>query len=290
MKKNIKIAIFSPSSPLKNPEKLRSGLEIARQNLPTAQFIPEEPLSNSNLPYLASTDTSQAEAFSKLLENKDLDYIWFVRGGYGSIRWLGQVKWPKGPLPVPIGFSDPTSILNIIVSKGGKAIHGPMLSTLKNTQPYCRDLLFKILSGSSMIGQKWQGQPLLEGIAKGPLIGGNLATILSTLGTPLEPPWEGGLLFLEDYHEPLYKLDRMFTQLLLSDRLNKVSGIVLGQFLSLGKEEKFLKPLLLDRLKNLGIPIIWKVPSGHGPLNEPLILGAEHHLDGKKGELTLVNH
>ncbi len=287
MKERIKIAIFSPSSPGSSVKMTDSGLEVARQYLPTADFIPEGPLSNPGLPYLAREDRQQAENFSNLLARKDLDYIWFVRGGYGSIRWLGLVEWPEGPLPIPIGFSDATSILNSVVARGGRAIHGPMLGTLTDTFAWCRNQLFDLLTGVNRKFE-WHGAPLLPGTAAGTLAGGNLATIVSTLGTPLEPPWEECLLFLEDYQEPLYKLDRMLTQLLLSRRLEKVAGIILGQFLSLGEDEVLLKDLLLDRLGVLDVPVVWQIPAGHGPANEPLVLGARYELDGGQGRLVLI--
>ncbi len=287
MEKQLKIAMFSPSSPGASVKIIDSGLNIARRYLKNADFIPEESMAEPTLPYLAREDQVQAHLFSRLISDEALDYIWFVRGGYGSIRWLGLVEWPDQPLPVPVGFSDATSILNSVVARGGRAIHGPMISTLKDTFPHYRIQLFGMMAGSET-KRKWQGETLVAGSAQGRLIGGNLATVVSCLGTKLEPPWEGALLFLEDYQEPLYKLDRMLTQLLLSGRLEKVAGIVIGQFLSLGKEAKLLQRLLLDRFEPLGVPVIWKIPVGHGPMNAPLLLGEVHKIDGDQGVLHLT--
>jgi len=287
MTARLKIAIFSPSSPGTSVKIADYGLNAAKQYLQDADFIPEDPPETPALPYLAREDRVQASYFSKLISDKELDYIWFVRGGYGSIRWLGQVEWPKPPYPVPIGFSDATSILNSIVARGGLAIHGPMINTLKDTFPYWRRQLFEMMKGAPS-RREWQGKSLVAGVAKGHLIGGNLSTIVSCLGTRLEPLWEGALLFLEDYQESLYRLDRMLTQLLLSGRLEKVAGIVIGQFLSLGNESKLLEKLLLNRFRSLGVPVIWEIPAGHGPMNAPLLLGAEHKIDGSSGILYLT--
>ena len=50
------------------------------------------------------------------------------------------------------------------------------------------------------------------------------------MGTPWEIDTKNRILILEDIDEPLYKIDRMLTQLLLGGKLEAASGIVLGQF------------------------------------------------------------
>jgi len=72
--------------------------------------------------------------------------------------------------------------------------------------------------------------PIVSGIAEGHLLGGNLSLMVTLLGTPFEPRFEGAILFLEDVDEPPYSVDRMLTHLLMAGALEKVAGIVLGKF------------------------------------------------------------
>jgi muramoyltetrapeptide carboxypeptidase len=60
------------------------------------------------------------------------------------------------------------------------------------------------------------------------LWGGNLAVLVSLLGTPYFPQVEGGILFLEDVGEHPYKIERMLNQLLLAGVLQKQKAIVWG--------------------------------------------------------------
>ena len=50
---------------------------------------------------------------------------------------------------------------------------------------------------------------LREGVAEGPLVGGNLSLLQCLIGTRFFPDLTGAILFLEDVGEALYRVDRM---------------------------------------------------------------------------------
>ena len=110
-----------------------------------------------------------------------------------------------------------------------------------------------------------------EGIVNGELAGGNLALIVSLMGTPFEIDLEGKLLFIEDIGEAPYKVDRMLSQLLISGKLKTAKAIVLGVFNQCdlnndditAENSLSLKEVLIDRLSGLGIPVIYGFSFGH---------------------------
>jgi muramoyltetrapeptide carboxypeptidase len=51
------------------------------------------------------------------------------------------------------------------------------------------------------------------------LLGGNLSMLGATMGTLAEIDTEGCILFIEDVNEPLYRVDRLLTQLRLAGKL-----------------------------------------------------------------------
>ncbi|APS83740.1 hypothetical protein AVM71_11705 [Piscirickettsia salmonis] len=55
-----------------------------------------------------------------------------------------------------------------------------------------------------------------EGVASGPLIGGNLSVLVALLGSEYEPSWQGKILFVEDVDEKNYRIDRLLSQLELA--------------------------------------------------------------------------
>ena len=70
---------------------------------------------------------------------------------------------------------------------------------------------------------------ITPGRARGPLIGGNLSLIATTMGTPYEIETQGRILFLEDVDEQPYSVDRMLTQLRLAGKLSAAAGVVFGE-------------------------------------------------------------
>ena len=82
----------------------------------------------------------------------------------------------------------------------------------------------------------------IKGTAKGTLRGGNLSVLYGLRGTPYDFPAEGTILFIEDIGERPYHIDRMMNNLKLGGVLEKLSGLIVGQFteyeedLSIGKE------------------------------------------------------
>src|SRR5207244_8152828 len=67
------------------------------------------------------------------------------------------------------------------------------------------------------------------GKARGPLAGGNLTLISTTMGTPFEIDTRGRILLLEDVDEQPYSIDRMLTQLRLAGKLSSAAGIIFGE-------------------------------------------------------------
>ena len=67
------------------------------------------------------------------------------------------------------------------------------------------------------------------GKARGPLVGGNLTLISTTMGTPFEIDTRGRILLIEDIDEQPYSIDRMLTQLRLAGKLDAAAGVVFGE-------------------------------------------------------------
>jgi muramoyltetrapeptide carboxypeptidase len=128
---------------------------------------------------------------------------------------------------------------------------------------------------------------LQEGTAAGPLEGGNLALVCSLLGTPYSARFDGAMLVLEDVNEPLYRIDRMLRQLMLSGALARVAGLCFGAFTDRG-DESDAAPRLLDVLfreaaTHVRGPVVSDVPSGHVADQWTFPLGARAELSRSRG-------
>jgi muramoyltetrapeptide carboxypeptidase len=138
---------------------------------------------------------------------------------------------------------------------------------------YDRETFVRALTSNEPLGEL--AAPALEtlntGEASGLLLGGTLAQLVASLGTPyaFNPP-EGHVLFLEDVSERPYRIDRMLTQLRLAGILDSAAALVLGEFPECNEPggEPSARSVLADLLKDFEGPVVYGFPSGHtsGPM------------------------
>jgi muramoyltetrapeptide carboxypeptidase len=196
-----------------------------------------------------------------------------VRGGYGSVHllpFLEKEDLRQTPKAF-IGYSDLTTMLTYLTGRCGiVSFHGPMLDRRlsRGIDAYDRNSFLGALTSTEPLGEL--GGPSLEtiknGEAAGVLMGGTLAQLVASLGTPyaFDPP-NGHVLFLEDVGERPFRLDRMMTQLRLAGVLDRAAAIVLGDFVDCDEPGGTLaaKAVLADLLKGFDGPVVHGFPSGH---------------------------
>jgi muramoyltetrapeptide carboxypeptidase len=235
--------------------------------------------------YLAGMDEDRARDLMDMFLDKDVDAIMCYRGGYGTMRILSYIdkdiikQHPK----IFIGYSDITSLLNFFTLKCNLiTFHGPMVSSnfgdTATTNSFLSTLMFGtepyIINNSKDREEKYYGNSSAEGI----LVGGNLSLICSTIGTPYEITTKNKILFIEEVGENPYRVDRMLTQLLLCEKLQKCQGFILGQFTdcSSNSPEKSLTlhDVLQDRILSLSKPTVINFMAGHSYPNLTLPIGA----------------
>ncbi|MNC27991.1 putative murein peptide carboxypeptidase [compost metagenome] len=225
-----------------------------------------------------------------------IDAILCMRGGYGSMRLLDQLDFElirRNPKPL-IGYSDITALHTAIYRHTGLlTFHGGMLNAdlLGGKLPPTETSLLAQLGGHVRAGEQiahpadFALSSVLHGVASGPLLGGNLSMLGATLGTIAELDTQGCILFIEDVNEPLYRVDRLLTQLRLAGKLEGVKGVLVGDFA--GITTAALTPLLKDIFAPLGVPVLAGWRSGHCDPNVCLPLGARVRLDSDRQSLLL---
>lgn len=241
--------------------------------------------------YLAGEDRGRLQGLTQLLE-RGIRIMVAARGGYGAARLLPDLPWSamvKAGVTF-IGFSDMTAVLNPLVARGGAVqVHGPMVAVgLDRGQNLERllSLLRGELVGNTLFRFR-QSQVVRAGVARGHAIGGNLTVLCSLVGTPYEPPWDGGVLFLEEVGEPLYRLDRLLTHLRCSGRLRKVKALISGSLRGCRPADgrTLMWARLLREAAPTQAPVVVGLPFGHGARNDAFPLGAEVEIDTGSGQI-----
>ncbi len=210
-------------------------------------------ISTNPKDYLSNPDKVRLLELKKSFKTKS-ELVICLRGGYGSQRLLPFISKPlKGK--ILLGYSDITALQ--VTKAVEESIHGCWSWLKHKPNP---EIFFSILRRKGFsVGIKYNLNLKVSGIA----IAGNLSVLTDLLGTPfLRPPTEPFILFIEDTCEPLYRLDRMFFQLINSSYLKNCKAIGLGNFDYKGRIFNFeLIKKILEGLK-LNLPVFY-FPFGH---------------------------
>lgn len=298
LKKGDCIGLIAPASPTPDDKVLRS-----KEKLEELGF--KVKLGKScygRYGYLSGEDELRANDLNLMFKNKDVDGIMCIRGGYGTPRILDRIDYDsiRNNPKVFIGYSDITAIhiaLNQLCSL--ITFHGPMASTdiLEDFDEFTKesliDCIVKGVSIKSIENPKdCEIQKLVGGYSKGQLVGGNLALIAATIGTPYEIDTRGKILFMEDVDEEPYSIDRMLTQLALAGKLEEASGLILGDWRNCKSKAKqsslTLSEVFNDLIVPLNKPTVFNVKAGHCKPMITLPLGLEVCLDADHGKITYL--
>lgn len=248
--------------------------------------------------YFAGEDFERAKDIMDMFMDNEVAMIQCVRGGYGAMRLLPYInfriirKRPK----IFMGYSDITVLLNYINKKTGLiTFHGPMLTSNLEDETTLHSFLQTITNSKN--GYELENScniPLESNSDKtveGKIVGGNLSLICSTLGTKYEVDLENNILFIEEVGEAPYRIDRMLTQLALSQKLKKCAGILLGQFTDCedSKSKFSLREVIEDRLLCLNKPVLMNFASGHDYPKLTLPIGAKARLNCKKCTIEVLS-
>ena len=265
------------------------------------------PQAQARKGFLAGNDKDRWADLQAAFMNPDIDGIVCLRGGYGTSRILSHIN-PKLLLKPFMGFSDITALGLVFYQRlRWLSIHGPMPTSVFTpfTLQHIKKMLQEGGKGMTLRAHKQPEDPKIivsnacfairEGFASGRLLGGNLTVICSLLGTPYMPDFSGCIVFLEDVGERPYRIDRLLTQLIMSGVLSQARGIALGTFVDCEEGEYFqpsnpvyLYEVLEERLKPLGIPVVYGLPFGHVADHVPLPQGGQGALDATKKTLYLT--
>jgi muramoyltetrapeptide carboxypeptidase len=280
------LAVIAPASPV-DPDLFAAGAIILENWGFRLSYGPE---IFAPRPYRPAADLEAWQCFQRALLDPEVRGIICARGGYGTIRILEHLDYqllashPK----YLIGFSDITNLLCFFSQRAGLVtFHGPTAAHLGEVTPSPRAQFYRMLTAPAPDLFSFQNlQPLSPGTARGPLIGGNLTTICSLLGTSYALNLAGQVLFLEDHNEAPYRLDRLLQQLRLSGSLAGLKAMILGSFTCCGDLPQVWE-IFAALGDSLGIPVLAGLPAGHQPDNFTLPLGAEVEVNAPKGTVSL---
>jgi len=291
------IGIISPASPIeeKYKDSFDKGVNVLK-NLGYNIKIGRHALKQNG--YLAGSDEQRASDLMEMFMDKNINAIICSRGGYGSerlLRYLDFETIAKNP-KIFAGYSNISILLNIFSQYAGFiTFHSPMIinfdgsSDEYNTKNFINTI--SLYQSKFVLGKKAEGkcQSKYRYKASGPLLGGNLTTIIGTIGTKYEIKTENSILFLEEVNEQAYSIDRMLTLLKNTGKLELCRGFILGDFTNcLDSSGKSIRDVINDIIIPLGKPVILSFRCGHGPIKATLPFGTTVEINTRTGIATAL--
>jgi muramoyltetrapeptide carboxypeptidase len=259
--------------------------------------------------YLAGSVKERLDDIHDMFQDKDVQAIITLRGGYGSGQLLPYLdynliaKHPK----ILIGYSDITFLINAIYKKTGLVTyHGPVaLSTFTD---YTKKYFLKTLMETEPVGEIEDAPyeenfqttnriwPFRKGTAEGKLIGGNLTLLQSSLGTPFEFETKDSILFIEEVGERPYDLDRMLNQFKQAGKFDQCRGVIFDKMEKVlpdsdgpGYDDSLTVEEVIEAVfKDFDFPVSLGFSIGHLKDKPTLPLGIKARFDADLGKLSLL--
>jgi len=290
LKEGSRILILAPAGSFQD----REALDKACRWIEKQGWVPEiHPQTFRRWGSLAGPDNERLKVLQEAFERPDIDMIWSVRGGYGTIRIVDRLdfvplqKYPKWLT----GFSDITVLHARAWQEKIKTWHALMPVQFKNPLPAdVLDFTARIWRGEhDIISVPRDAMNRNEIPVEGRLTGGNAAVLASCLSA-CRLDFSGAILFLEDVGEHLYALDRIFQTLRRAGIFEQIKALVLGHFTDIRHDSPpfpySIKQIVLNATAGDDLPVFFGLPAGHEPDNYPLIFGENYRIEVGEKEWT----
>lgn len=291
----MELVVFSPSGVVAQPASLRRALQRLRA-LGFDARADEAALARAQR--FAGSDAVRLAALHRVARAAP-SVAMAARGGYGVTRLLDAVDWALLARSVErgtrwVGHSDFTALqLGLWAHTGVVSWAGPMACydfgrADEEHGEAVVDAVDDVTAGCFAEAMRGELEAVgfrtdtgFDGLeARGRLWGGNLAMLVSLLGTSHLPPpalVKGGILFVEDVNEHPYRIERMLLQLLQAGVLGSQKAVLLGRFTEWAKsplDRGYGMTAMLAQLRaRTRVPILSGLPFGHVPTKLTLPVG-----------------
>lgn len=301
LKRGDKIAIISPSSPITSMISIKESFSVFNK-------YGLEPVLGQNVKNLRSiawssgTIKDRVDEIEWAFNDSNINGVIAAEGGYSCMELLPYLpyKMIRDSRRPFMGMSDVTAINTAILSSSGLInFSGPNVRIRMDFKDDIKN--FDDALGLLMCSSPWNDKPFYRnnatsrsicgGIVKGKAIGGNMTLFCSLIGTPYFPDVDKCVLFFEDVYAGGYEVSMNLNRLELAGILDKISGIVFGEFLkqpSRSDKDFSVEDVLVERFRER-IPCIYGMNFSHGATVATIPLGVDCILDADNCDVKFDN-
>ncbi len=301
VKKGDTILIVAPAGVI-NPEQIRPALDLIKKK-GWKYEIGKNTFNQYSFGYnYSGTPQERLEDMQWALDHPDAKAVWFARGGYGGVQIVDSLhikEFKKNPKWL-IGYSDNTVFHQHFNRRGIPTLHATVCKPLpQNQSKETYSTLVNVLEGKEL-NYTIENTPFnQEGKVKAIITGGNLSILYSLIGSRSQDRFEDKILFIEDWYENYYHIDRMLIGMERAGMFKKIKGLIVGGFTKMDTKEEnknYEEPfdeeaykVISERFKGYNIPKVFDFPSGHIFDTRAIIMGGKATLEVKKDKVSFIN-
>lgn len=234
-----------------------------------------------------ATPKEKAEDINEMFADREVKMIFCVSGGFNSntvFEYLDYDLIKQNPKPL-CGFSDSTSLENVIYSKTGvMTFNGPTFKALTSwATPYAyEEVVKRFMNGDMTLGQEDDEYiTIQEGVTEGILVGGNLSLVNEMSSGNYSIDFTDKILFIEEFclESPPELVSNYLYHLKQNGVFDKIKGIWVGNYDGSVALEKILLDVLEEEYK---FPIIKSNNFGHTEKKTVIPVGGKARIDTNK--------
>lgn len=286
LEKKDKIGIIAPSSPI-TEEKLEDiNNSITLMEGSGFEIVFGKNVFKNTLGY-GATAKEKAEDINSMFANPEIKAIFCATGGANSnstFEYLDYELIKQNP-KIICGFSDSTSILNMISEKTGLVtFNGATFKSLTSweTEYSYKQVMNKfVLAKTNLAENGDKFYTIKEGIVEGQLIGGNLSCTAKLCSGKYSIDFTDKILFIEElaYETDAEMASNWLYKMKQNGVFDKIKGIWVGNY----EGEVPLEKILLDTLEgDYNFPIIKSNNFGHTDRKMVIPIGTKAKIDTTK--------
>jgi len=288
------IAIVAPGGYAPDPDAVDRGISrLKAQGILVHNYYRHEQRHER----FADTDERRLAQLDAAAGDPDVQVVMALRGAYGMTRLLPHIDFDRmaDSGKVFVGFSDVTAFqMGLYARRGAISYAGPMFAGdfgAPEPTDFTVDDFWRCLAGPThTVRAEAAGNPELD--VAGTVWGGNLAMLVSLLGTPYFPRIDGGILYLEDIAEHPYRVERMLLQLMQAGVIGRQRAIVLGDFsgyrLAPSDNGYDFDAMLAYVRATLPVPVLTGLEFGHIARRVTIPFGAQGRLVSAAGRWEML--
>ena len=284
------IGVVAPSNPIidENIEEINRAKKIMEEKGFKIKFS-KNIFSNTN--GYSSTAKEKAEDINEMFLDKEVKMIWCAKGGENSNSVLDYLDYDaikKNP-KIICGYSDITSLTNAIYQKTGLVTYSSTnFKTIATdeTEYSLNEALKRYVEDNKELGtQEDIDTTIIEGKAKGILIGGNLSLTHGLTCGKYALDFQDKILFLEELgfeSDPALVSNHLYN-MKQNGVFNKIKGLWIGNYEH--ESNISLEKIVLDTLEdNINFPIIKSNYFGHTEKKTAIPIGEMAEIDTSKNK------